>query len=228
MKAQAFQKSILTMAAASWLSFVAGNVVAQDSPTAAPPPATAQTTPQLSYGVPQIVRLAQAKVSDNTIIAYIQNSGDSYGLDANQIIYLRQQGVSDAVITAMLNQRNNTMATAAQTASQATTAVPQQNYTDTGAQSPTAVAQPTTTYVQTPSADAPSTSVYIIPDTQTYQYNAYYNQPYFYPYYTWPYPVVSFSYGYGYGGRWGGGYHGGGWGGSHRGSSFHGSSGWHR
>ena len=37
-------------------------------------------------------------------MAYIKNSGNSYGLNADQIIYLRQQGVSDAVITAMLNQ----------------------------------------------------------------------------------------------------------------------------
>lgn len=150
------------------------------------------------------MQLSQAKVSDSTIITYIKNSGNSYGLDANQIIYLRQQGVSDAVINTMLNQRNNVMAAAAQTASQATTTTPQQSYSDTGAQTSTAVVQPTVT------AYVPVSTVYIIPDTQTYQYNAYYYQPYYYPYYAWPYPAVSYS--FGFGGRWGGGYyHGEGW-----------------
>ncbi len=145
------------------------------------------------------MQLSQAKVSDSTIITYIKNSGNSYGLDANQIIYLRQQGVSDAVINTMLNQRNNEMAAAVQTASQAITAPPQQSYSDTGAQTATAAAQPTVT------AFAPSSTVYIIPDTQTYRYNAYYYQSYHYPYYAWPYSAVSYS--FGFGGRWGGGYY---------------------
>ena len=46
----------------------------------------------------------KANVGDETIIAYIKNSGNSYGLNADQIIYLRQQGVSDAVVRTMLNQ----------------------------------------------------------------------------------------------------------------------------
>jgi hypothetical protein len=219
MKTQDIQKPLLAIAAVSLLSFLAGNAVAQDSftSTAAPPPATIQTAPHLSYGVPQIVQLAQAKVSDSTIITYIQNSGNSYGLDANQIIYLRQQGVSDAVINTMLNQRNSVMTTVAQTASQATTASPQQNYSDPAAQTSTAVAQPTVTYVQTTPTYVPSSTVYIIPDTQTYRYNANYYQPYYYPYYAWPYPAMSLSFGFGRGFH-GGGFHGGGWhGGGHGG-----------
>jgi uncharacterized membrane protein YgcG len=207
MKIQDFQKPLMVIAAVSVLSFLAGNAVAQDSTTStATPSATVQTAPQLSYGVSQIVQLAQAKVSDGTIIAYIQNSGNSYGLDANQIIYLRQHGISESVINAMLNQHNNS----------AVAAAPQQSSSDTSAQTSTAVAQPTVTYVQT----VPSSSVYVIPDTQTYNYDAwYYSQPYYYPYYAWPYPAVSLS--FGFGGRWGGGYyHGGG---------FHGGGhgGWH-
>ena len=211
MKTRCWQKPLL-VAVALLPAILAGNAVAQDSATSiAAPPATVQTAPQLSYGVSQIVQLAQAKVGDSTIIAYIQNSGNSYGLNADQIIYLRQQGVSDGVINVMLNQRNNPAVAAAQTA----TALPQQSSSDTSAQTSTAVAQPTVTYVQT----VPSSSVYVIPDTQTYNYDAYYYQPYYYPYYAWPYPAVSLS--FGFGGRWGGGYyHGGG---------FHGGGhgGWH-
>jgi hypothetical protein len=193
MKTQGFQKPLLVITAVLWLSFLAGNAVAQDSSTAAM--VTSKTVLQLSYGVAQIVQLSQAKVNDGTIITYIQNSGNGYGLDANQVIYLHQQGVSVAVINTMLNQRN-IMAAAAQTASQATTAPPQQSYSDT-------VVQPTMT------AYVPPSTVYIIPDTQTYRYNAYYYQPYYYPYYAWPYPAVPYS--FGFRGRWGGGYyHGGG------------------
>ena len=62
------------------------------------------TAPPLSYGVPHILQLSQAGVANDIITAYIPNSGNSYGLDANQIIYLKQQGISDNVLTAMLNQ----------------------------------------------------------------------------------------------------------------------------
>src|SRR5580658_9581393 len=60
--------------------------------------------PQLPYGAAQVIKLEQAQVGDNTIIAYINNSGNTYNLDAGQIISLKQQGVSDAVLTAMLTQ----------------------------------------------------------------------------------------------------------------------------
>ena len=187
MKTSNFQKSFLTIAAIAGLALLAGNVLAQNAPAVA--------APQLSYGVPQILQLSQAKISDDTIIAYIRNSGNSYGLDANQIIYLRQQGVSDNVINVMLNQPKVASTPAQPDNSQTSTAVVQQ--------------QPT--YVQT----VPSSQVYVIPDTQTYYYDAYYAQPYYYPYYAWPYPAVSVS--FGFGGRWGGGgwhgggFHGGGW-----------------
>jgi hypothetical protein len=191
MKTKFFTRPLL--AAVAGLILLAGNVPAQNSPTAAP---------TLSYGVPQILQLAQAKVGDDTIIAYIRNSGNSYGLDANQIIYLRQQGISDNVITAMLDQRKGASAPA-QPATQ-----PDSSAT---AQASTTYAQPAATYAQT----APSSSVYVMPDTQTYYYNAYYAQPYYYPYYpyyyAWPYPAVSLSFGFGrgfYGGFHGGGFHG--------------------
>ena len=95
MKTSNFQKLFLAIVAVG-LALSTMTVAAQNSPVSAAPP--------LSYGVPQVLQLAQAKVSDDTIIAYIHNSGNSYGLDANQIIYLRQQGISDNAINFMLNQ----------------------------------------------------------------------------------------------------------------------------
>jgi hypothetical protein len=163
---------------------------------------------QLSYGVSQIVQLAQAKIGDDTIIAYIKNSGNSYGLTVDQIIYLRHQGISDAVITAMLNQPKPVVAAAnvATPASTSTAGVaplysPRQRdqipaaSTITTASGSTATVAPAVTYVQT------------VPDT-TYYYQPYYYQPYYYPAYAW-YPPVSFSFGWGWGGWHGGGWHGG-------------------
>jgi hypothetical protein len=206
MKTSNFQKTILAVAVGLALS--AMTVAAQDSSAASQPASV-----QLSYGASQIVLLAHAKVSDDTIIAYIHNSGNSYVLDADQIIYLRQQGISDAVVNVMLNQPKNTPVATAPPA-------PQQNNSSyaSSAQTATAVAQPTTTYVQS----TPPSTVYVIPDTQTYYYDSSYYQPYYYPYYAWPYAPVSLS--FGFGGRFGGGFHGGGFRGG--GGGFHG--GFHR
>jgi hypothetical protein len=204
MKSQNFRNSWLALAAIAGMAFSTLTVSAQDSGTtdsASPPTAVSQSAPQLPYGVPQVLQLTQAKVSDSVIINYIQHSGNSYGLDANQIIYLRNQGVSDPVINAMLNQPKS-IASSAEAAATETS---------------TAAAQPTVTYVQT----VPSSSVYVIPDTQTYQYDGFYYN-YNYPYYVYPYPAVSFS--FGFGGPWHGGYyHGGGF----HGGGWHGGGGWH-
>jgi hypothetical protein len=201
MKTRNFAKSVLAIAAGTAL--LAMNLAAQDATL----PAS-----QLSPAAAQVLQLAQAKVGDDTIVAYIQNSGTIYGLDANQIVYLKQQGVSSAVINTMLNQRTKLAGSAAQTEAQP------DNSSPASTQTSTAVAQPTITY-QT----VPSSSVYVIPDTQTYYYDTYY-QPYYYPYYgySYPYPAVSLS--FGFGGRWGGGYyHGGGF----HGGGWHGGGGWH-
>jgi hypothetical protein len=112
----------------------------------------------LSYGVSQIIQLSKAKVSDDTIVNYIRNSGSSYGLEASQIVYLKQQGVSDTIINTMLNQPR-----------QMAPAAPQPAYS-TASSTATVVAQPAVTYVQTAPAYVPSSTVYVIPDTQTYQY----------------------------------------------------------
>jgi len=207
MKTRSFQSLVLTITAVVAVPFLSVNAMAQDSSTAT---TVGQAVPQLSlsYGVPQVLQLSRAKVDDSTIIAYIQNSGNNYGLDAAQIVYLKQQGVSSGVINTMLNQHTQPAQTTAQTATSQPAS--QDSY---NAQTATVVTQPTVTYVQ----PAPSSTVYVIPDTQTYRYNdQFYYYPYnysYYPYYGgWYYPPVSFSFGFGggYRGGWGGGYHGGG------------------
>jgi hypothetical protein len=214
MKTRNLQRMVAVMAIAG-LALSASTALAQDSSAAntVRPAAVNAPVTQLTYGVSQIVQLAQAKVGDDTIIAYIKNTGNSYGLTVDQIIYLRHQGISDAVITTMLNQPKPvvaaaTVATPASTSTAETAPLysPRQREqipaasTITTASGSTATVAPTVTYVQT------------VPDT-TYYYQPYYSQPYYYPAYAW-YPPVSFS--FGWGGGWGGGWHGGGHGGWHR------------
>jgi hypothetical protein len=147
MKTRKFQRALGVAVATAFLALLAAKGLAQDS--------TSTTAgPQLTPNVAAIVNLAQAKVSDDTIIAYINNSGNSYGLDAAQIIYLHQRGISDAVITAMLNQPKPGIAAA--TVSMPTTSVP----------------QPAVTYVET----EPTTYYYYEP----YYYPVY--SGYYWPY----------------------------------------------
>ncbi len=202
-------KMINLLATVAGLALLAGVVSAQNTPVVA--------APSLAYGVPQVLRLSQAKVGDDTIIAYVRNFGNSYGLDADQIIYLRQQGVSDNVITTMLSQPKPAAAPAP-----APTPAPAPAATQPDNTVATVYAPPTTTYGQS----VPSSTVYVIPDTRAYFYNTYHTAPYIYPYYPSYYPGVSLSFGFGgsyrggyYGGYYGGGYHGGGYG------TYHG--GWH-
>ncbi|HEX3890014.1 MAG TPA: hypothetical protein VHX90_04095 [Verrucomicrobiae bacterium] len=208
-------KKLLSVLMVAGLALPAATLWAQSAADTAAQSASVASAPQLSYGADQILRLAQAKVGDGTIIAFIKNSGNSYPLDAGQIIYLRQQGLSDTVISAMLNHPNSVLAAA----STVTTASASTITTPSGS---TATVAPTVTYVQS----APASGVYVIPDTQTYYYDSAYYQPYYYPYYGWSYPAVSLS--FGFGGYHGGGYHSGGFhgGGYHAGGGFHG--GFHR
>lgn len=155
--------------------------------------------PALAPGPAQVLQLHQAKISASTINAYIKNSTTDYTLTAGQIIYLKQQGVADAVIDAMLSHRNVAAPTAPVTTS-------------------TVTAAPTVTYVQQPAVtSAPAPTVYYAP--------AYDYYPGYYPYYGWPYPALSFS--FGFGGGHGGGFHGGGHGGGFHGGE-HGGGGHHR
>ena len=69
---------------------------------------------KLPYGVDEVLKLSQAKISDDVTLTYIQNSGTSYNLGAQEIVYLKNQGVSDNVINAMQGQRKKAMESAVQ------------------------------------------------------------------------------------------------------------------
>ena len=57
----------------------------------------------LPAGVQDVIKLAQAGVSEDVILAQIKNSPATYNLTADQIIELKIDGVSQPVIKALLN-----------------------------------------------------------------------------------------------------------------------------
>ncbi len=194
------------MLAAMAVVLIGANALAQDSAANSQSSAAVSApAPSLSYGMMKIMELSQAKISTDTILAFIDNSGNTYDMTADQIIYLHQQGVSDVVLSAMLKQNR------------------------TGWANPAAAAAPSAAYRQT----APDTIGYSQPYNDFY-YQPYYNY-YCYPNYSWYPPVTfSYGWNGGWGRNWYGGWHGGvignGWHSSGFGSFGHGgatSGGWH-
>ena len=191
--------------------------------TATSTPATADPAPvKLPYGAEDVLKLSRAQVSEDVTLNFIRNSGTIYNLAPKDIVYLRNEGVSDRMINAMLDQRKNVPAEmAAQTAPPSAPAAPQAPFS--ADVSTAAVPQYAPTYVQPPPAYvapqptyAPASTVYVIPyNGSGYGYANYY--PYYGGYYGYGSPSVVFRFGYGgggscgpyYGGRYGG-YYGGG------------------
>ena len=194
--------TIATIAALTSIS-----VAAQDSASASTTvTADSQTAPVLSYGAANVLKLARAKIGDETILAYIRKSGQAYGaLGASEIIYLHEQGVSDRIVTTMLEQEKKTRdaVVAQQAAAQQTLAAAAPSFTTASPVAPApqyqqAYVQPPVTYVQ--AAPAP---LIVMQDSSPRLvdygiYPSYGGYPrYGYGGYGYSYPAVSFSFGYG-------------------------------
>jgi hypothetical protein len=235
MKSSRFPRRLAVMLGAVSLSVSA--VMAAETSVSSPPvvsgsvgvgvSASVETArPRLPYGADDVLKLSRAQVSEDIIQNYIQNSGTVYNLTPNEIVYLRNEGVSDRVINTMLDQRKHLTEVAAQPAPASASdsvAAPAPNY-----QAPAPVyAAPEPVYAP----PAPS-SLYVMsyPQAASSYYGSYY--PYYsggyYPYYGgyYPYyggcyggyyrsPVISFGFRFGGGGSWG--HH----------SHFSGGGGWH-
>ncbi len=68
----------------------------------------AQTAPaDLSPDVQEVLTLSKQHMDDSVITNYIASTGKVYRLSADDIIYLNSQGVSQAVISALLETSNN-------------------------------------------------------------------------------------------------------------------------
>ena len=79
------------------------------------------TSPPPGPSLAQVQAMVQAKVSDSVIVSQIQNSSTRYSLTADQIIQLKNAGVSDTVLNALIN-------TASKPPVQTTTTVEQPAY----------------------------------------------------------------------------------------------------
>jgi hypothetical protein len=189
--------------------------------TPAPAPASVAAAPQparISFAASEVLKLAHAKVNDDTIVAFVKQSTSAYSLTAEDIVYLRGEGITDRVLSAMLTAKPVGGSTAEIASAPAPTAI------TTSASSPApgqtaypggATAQPTVTYVQSPPAvtyvESSPTVVYAPPVVGSYYYGAPYGYYGYYGSYGWGYPRpgISVSLGFGGGYRGGGYYHGG-------------------
>ncbi len=112
MKVPIFERCVLGMAAA--LICLTGialplNARAQTQPDS-PPPDNSATTDELppyiytTSPLAQVVRLTQAGVDQSIILTYVTNSGSTFNLDSDKIIYLRDLGLPNEVINAMMQR----------------------------------------------------------------------------------------------------------------------------
>src|ERR1700687_956940 len=66
----------------------------------------AQSPPaNVSPGLQNVVKLVQDHMGDDVIVGWIKNSGVAYSLTPDDIHYLTSQGVSQPVITALLQTK---------------------------------------------------------------------------------------------------------------------------
>jgi hypothetical protein len=195
MKTSIFQRPILAVGIATALILAAGTLPAQNT-TGGQNTVASQTVPQLSSVAAQVLQLSKANVGEATIIAFVQNSQGDCALDAAQIIYLKQQGVSENVINAMIKRGNRPVANPPVATKTVTR-------TYTIARSPKGASEATS---ESPT-NCTVTTIATVQPAPVYYYPYPYYPYYYYPYYGYWWPPVSFS--FGWGGRWGGGWHGG-------------------
>jgi hypothetical protein len=148
-----------------------------DAPAVQNPVRTAPAQPRVPYGAQDVLKLTRAKVSEDIVVTYVENSGTVYGLRADDIVFLRDQGVSDRVIAAMINQSKHLAETAP--------IQPMQPAPGYQPQPPQDYSYPQPGYVDN---TQPASSVYVIPySTPAYPYYSsypYYDSSYYnYPYY---------------------------------------------
>jgi hypothetical protein len=140
-----------------WIALIASVVLPllsahAQSPVAPAPAGSAQgqpaAVPNLSPGTSEVVQMASAGSGDDVLLAYIQNSQSMFQLSADQVIYLKDVGLSSQVITAMLN-RDNALRGQSPAVAQPVAPVPVSQPAPPSAPAPAAAPA----YVSTPPAD---------------------------------------------------------------------------
>lgn len=120
------------------------------------PPTARPESVTLTPGLAEVVKLAQAGVGEEVILAYVEKYSGVFNVGADQILYLNDLGVSSTVITSLLKHDGSHVAASAPAASvvqtQAVSNVPMNPVYPAA---PAAVPQPETTAAAPP----PSTEV---------------------------------------------------------------------
>lgn len=227
--------------AAPRLATAAVGVSPEAATSANPSPGAAiATTPSLPSGVSEVMKLFRGGITADIIANYVNNSTLSFYLNADNIIFLQQQGLPASVLTAMI-QRYGELQRQTAIAARAAAPVP------VPAQAPapryyaySAEDQATANFNAALQARAAASAAYVAPPTYPvyapaapayYDYDPFYYDSFYSPWYPFGGPVV-FDFGVGYGGRFahGGFGHGGivGHGGGFGGIGGHGGGGGHR
>jgi hypothetical protein len=130
-----------------------GDPAGDPSATPAPPPgAAARPLPSdvnPSGPAAEIVKLAQAGVNEDVLLAFVNNTTGAFNLGSQEIIYLNDLGVPDAVVKAMI-QRDQALKAPTLAASPAPSAPP------AGQAAPAPAAPKTVSDAPPPMAEAPT------------------------------------------------------------------------
>jgi hypothetical protein len=172
--------------------------------------------PFLSMGLADVIKLQQAGVEESVLLAFVQSANVAYHPSAKEVIYLREQGLTQNVIAAMLRRGGELRDRAAdvereerfralppqQAPAPASNAPPNAGTPEGYPQTqPTAVAPPEAAYSTEGYAESPAYS-YSYASYPAYPYAGYGSWRYCgYPYYGYPYygyygcyPYSSYSY----------------------------------
>jgi len=159
----------------------------QPSDTASAVPASA--APQFSGRINEVVTLSKSGVDQSIVLSYIKNSPGPFEPSADEIIKLRDMGVSTPVLTAMM-ERGAQVRDQARVA--AVAAAPEQPNTSPS-QAPVITETPPSTYAGADySAAQPASTVTYIGGDYGYSYpyyptyvSGYYSSAFFYPFPCW-------------------------------------------
>ncbi|MGV3774273.1 MAG: DUF6600 domain-containing protein, partial [Verrucomicrobiales bacterium] len=163
--------NLVSEAAEPELSLTSTNILASTGSTNAPggtnivanqeitilneiPPAAPENL-DMSWTTEQVVKLAQSGLGDSVLLSYVQKSTNAFNLDAEDIMYLHDIGVSEEVIAAMLNHDGADPALAAapkkepevEEQTPPPSALPQQSMVDLGAAPAPQQMEYTTNYI---------------------------------------------------------------------------------
>src|ERR1700747_3452336 len=128
-----FRIRLLPVLGGAWM-LAFGALANSDSASQTEPP------PKVPYGVAEVLKLSRAHVGEDIISSYIQNSGTVYNLGPSDIVYLKEQGVSEGIVNQKLDQRKKLTDANAQPTAAVAQSQPANTYAAAPAPAPTSVA----------------------------------------------------------------------------------------